>query len=383
MFINFWYCAALSEAVTDSPLRVPMLGQDFVLFRDSAGAVNCLNDVCAHRGASLSHGMLKGDLIQCPYHGWRYDGSGACQHIPTLPEPSRIPARARVDSYPTIEQHGLIFAFLGDLPEEDRPPLYNIEEYGSAGWKTQLYVFEIACNYERSMENGLDPIHNEFVHPLQGAPMMSPEQQRKPTPVEDIPWGSKFYMPFPKKAESTTKLDAVKSGDRVGAAGSWHQGPNQLITWIDISAENAFHQYGFEAPIDDSNTRIFFVNMRSWLLEDKHDMTIEKPTLEIVEEDVNILQTLRPIRTPPTNTKEILVPGDHVVVRYREWLAEWDANGWRIDYKKLKEQQGDVAFAIPCPGRRESGNWVLDPIPMQPGGEQARKRRQPQKFDAA
>jgi hypothetical protein len=115
--------------------------------------------------------------------------------------------------------------------------------------------------------------------------------------------------------------------------------------------------------------------MRSWLLEDEHDERIEKPTLQIVHEDLDILEKLRPIRTPTTNTKEILVPGDTVVVRYREWLTEWDANGWRIDYKALQAQKGDIAFAIPSPGRREGGNWVLDTIPLQEGGEEARKRR--------
>ena len=213
--------------------------------------------------------------------------------------------------------------------------------------------------------------------------MLSPEQQSAPTPMEDIPWGSKFYMPFPTKAKSSTELDAVKTGDRIGAAGSWFQGPNQLITWIDISAENAFHQYAFEAPIDDSHTRIFFVNMRSWLLEDEHDMRIEKPTLAIVHEDVTILEQLRPIRTPPTNTKEVLVPGDTVIVRYREWLAEWDAKGWRIDFKRLQDEQGDTAYAVPSPGRRESGNWVLDTVPLVAGGEAARKKRVSPKFSAA
>ena len=258
--------------------------------------------------------------------------------------------------------------------------MHDIEEYGTPGWKTQLYVYDVACNYERSVENGLDPVHNEFVHPMQGAPMLSPEQQSSPVPMEDIPWGSKFYMAYPTKKAPDTELSAVKTGKRIGAAGSWFQGPNQLVTWIDISAENSFHQYGFEAPIDDSNTRIFFVNMRSWLLEDEYDERIEKPTLQIVHEDVDILEKLSPVRTPTTNTKEILVPGDAVIVRYREWLAEWDANGWRIDYKALREKKGDIAFAIPSPGRREGGNWVLDTIPLQPGGEEVRARRVSPRF---
>ena len=75
--------------------------------------------------------------------------------------------------------------------------------------------------------------------------------------------------------------------------------------------------------------------MRSWLLEDEHDMRIEKPTLDIVHEDVAVLERLRPVRTPTTNTKEVMVPGDTAVLRYREWLAEWDAKGWRIDYQLI------------------------------------------------
>jgi phenylpropionate dioxygenase-like ring-hydroxylating dioxygenase large terminal subunit len=380
MYINFWYPVARAEEIlADKPLRVNLLSLPFVTFRDAEGKAHVLSDTCVHRGGSLSAGTTKEGRVVCPYHGWEYGGDGKCHKVPSLGD-QKPPARAKVDSYPVQERYGIVFAFLGDLPEEERPPLHDIEEYGTPGWKTQLYVYDVACNYERSVENGLDPIHNEFVHPLQGAPMLSDEQQRTPVPMEDIPWGSKFYMSYPTKKDNNTELTAVKTGKRIGAAGSWFQGPNQLVTWIDISAENSFHQYGFEAPIDDSNTRIFFVNMRSWLLEDEHDDRIEKPTLQIVHEDVDILEKLSPVRTPTTNTKEILVPGDAVIVRYREWLSEWDANGWRIDYPALQEQRGDVAFAIPSPGRREGGNWVLDTIPLQPGGEEARKRRVSPRF---
>jgi phenylpropionate dioxygenase-like ring-hydroxylating dioxygenase large terminal subunit len=236
-----------------------------------------------------------------------------------------------------------------------------------------LYVLDVAAYYERSMENGLDPIHNEFVHPLQGAPMMSPEQQRKPIPMEEIPWGSKFYVPFggTKREGKGTVLSSARTGERVGAAGSWHQGPNQLVTWIDLTATNSFHQYLFEAPVDEGHTRIFFLNMRNWLMEDKYDQPMEDVTLKIVGEDVAILEKMNPVRTPETNAREVLVPGDTALVRYREWLKEWDANGWRIDLKALRASQGDVALAIPCPGRRESGNWVLDAVPLMPPRERA------------
>jgi phenylpropionate dioxygenase-like ring-hydroxylating dioxygenase large terminal subunit len=375
MYINFWYpIARAEEVVDDKPLRVELLGMPFVAFRDSAGQAHVLSDTCVHRGGSLSAGWVRDGQAICPYHGWQFGGDGKCTRIPSLANKTP-PARAKVDSYPVQEKYGIVFAFLGDLPEEERPPLYDVEEYGTEGWKAQLYVIDVACNYERSMENGLDPIHNEFVHPAQGAPMLSEEQQAAPPPMEDIPWGSKFYMAYPTKKDTETELKSVKTGKRIGAAGSWFQGPNQLVTWIDISAENAFHQYLFEAPVDDGHTRIFFLNLRSWLLEDEHDDRIEKPTLQIVHEDVDILERLSPINTPSTNTKEILVPGDAVIVRYREWLSEWDANGWRIDFRGLRDKQRHMAFAIPSPGRREGGNWVLDTVPLMPGGEAVRKRR--------
>lgn len=383
MYINFWYPIARAEEILDDkPLRVELLGMPFVAFRDTEGNAHVLADTCVHRGGSLSGGWVRDGRAICQYHGWEYDGTGRCKHIPSLAD-KKPPARAKVDSYPVQERYGIVFAFLGDLPEEERPPLYDVEEYGDEGWKAQLYVIDLACNYERSMENGLDPVHNEFVHPAQGTPVLSPEQQRTPVPMEDIPWGAKFYMSYPMKKNPDTELTPLKTGKRLGAAGSWFQGPNQLVTWIDISADNAFHQYLFEAPVDEGHTRIYFLNMRSWLLEDEYDMRIEKPTMDIVREDIDVLQKLRPVRTPSTNTKEILVPSDAVIVRYREWLSDWDAKGWRIDFKALEARRIDYAFAIPSPGRREGGNWVLDTIPLMPGGEQARSRRQAPKFDVA
>jgi len=183
--------------------------------------------------------------------------------------------------------------------------------------------------------------------------------------MEDIPYGSKFFLAFADKNDATT-LAGDRTGERTGAAGSWYQGPNQLITWIELTATNAFHQYIFEQPLDESHTRLYFLNLRNWLLDEKHDQRVEDLTLNIVHEDMAVLQNLNPVRTPETNNKEILLPGDGAVLRYRQHLKEWQARGWRIDMRALRAQQGDVAFAIPSPARRDSGNWVLDPVPLMP-----------------
>ena len=65
-----------------------------------------------------------------------------------------------------------------------------------------------------------------------------------------------------------------------------------------------------------------------------------------------------------------MMPADKVVIRYREWLKEWENNGWRIDQNALKAKKGDVAFAIPSPERRTAGNWVLDTVPLKPAATQ-------------
>ncbi|MGI9329675.1 MAG: Rieske 2Fe-2S domain-containing protein [Gammaproteobacteria bacterium] len=365
MYINFWYPIAGSDDVRDDkPLRVELMGLRYVAFRDDDGQAHVLRDVCAHRGGSLGKGWVREGGVVCPYHGWRFGGDGKCQHIPTLPE-DKPPARAKVDSYPVEERYGIVFAFLGDLPAAERPPAPHIEEWDQEGWRAnKLTVFEVGAYFERSMENGLDPSHNEFVHPAQGSPNMNQDLRRKPLDVQDVPWGSRFLVRFENEVKGTEALGEKATLVPEVEAGSGHIGPNHMITWINFSETNRFSQYFFEAPIDDSRTRIFFVNMRAFLLEPEHDERIAKVNLMVAQEDIDILEELDPVRTPDSTTKEVLVPSDGAVLRYREWLKKWDDKGWRIDLKTLRDNKGDIAYSIPCPGRRESGNWVLDAVPL-------------------
>lgn len=369
MYINFWYPIAPADEVKgDVPFRTQVLGLKFVAFRTADGKAHVLSDVCVHRGGSLGKGWVREDTVVCPYHGWRFNGAGRCTLIPTLPDEAP-PARAKVDSYPVQEKYGIVFAFLGDLPEADRPPLHDIAEFDQPGWRAnKLTVFEVPAYYERSMENGLDPSHNEFVHPAQGSPNINANLRKKPLDVEEVPWGSRFLVRFENK-ESLKSTKALADKDTLVdevTAGSGHVGPNQMITWIRFSPTNMFHQYFFEAPIDETRTRVFFVNMRTFLLDPQHDDRIGRVNLVVAQEDINILAELDPVQTPDTTIKEVLVPSDRAVVVYREWLKKFDRNGWRIDTDSLNARKGKVAYAIPCPDRRTSGNWVLDAVPLQP-----------------
>lgn len=362
MYINFWYpvCTA-SELRPGEPLPVRVLGLPLVAFRDEQGEAHVLSDTCVHRGGSLARGKVRGNCVECPYHGWRFGGDGRCEAIPSLGD-QKLPARAKVDAYPVQERYGIVFAFLGDLPEGERPPLYEIPEYGTGGWRaSEIVILDVACNYERSMENGLDPAHNEFVHPRQGFPPMHHETLR----LVDEAWGSRFEAHFgdPQLEKTTFARERNRTGEL--RAGSWFHGPNVLVTSIFINAESNLIQTFFEQPIDDSHTRIYFINLRNCMLDPAMDDKVMAVNVGIAREDIGILENLRPVRAPRSTTREIMVPTDVVVVRFREWLRRWDAQGWRVNVQALKAAAGDVAFAIPCPARRTTANWVLPAVPLE------------------
>ena len=361
MYMNFWYPVCASDELQDKPLPVTMLGLKFAAFRDTEQRAHLVSDTCIHRGGSLSKGWVKDDCIVCPYHGWEYSGNGQCARIPSQNK-GKTPGRAKVDSYPTEERYGILFAFLGDLPESERPPIFDIPEWGQDGWRAGDPVWrDVKCYYERSVENGLDPYHNEFVHPSQGLPKIISES----TVITEMDWGTHFIAHFGElrdKASGENELEAVVGELK---AGSLYHGPNTLVTDIHFTSDTAFIQYGFEAPIDMNTTRVFLVNMRNCMLEPELDERVKEINAQVADEDTAILENLWPIRTPDTTTKELLTSGDEMVVRYRQHLQEWAEKGWQLDTAALARNDGDVAYAIPCPARRESSSWILDEAPRR------------------
>ncbi len=369
MYMNFWYPMATSEELSDKPLKVRCVGLDFVVFRGEDGAARCLSNTCIHRGGSLGHGKIRGDRIQCPYHGWQFDGEGACQKIPSLGPDARIPVRARVDAYPVQERWGLIFAFLGDLPEAERPPILDVAEYGQEGWRQTMQHYDLKGNYQRSVENGLDPAHNEFVHDTHGFQGENEAYQVNEMRVEERDqWGRGFWHTFNSPKLPEGEMRKLRDYEGELEAGTGHHGPNQLWTYIHVTPENWFHQYAYERPVDADNIHIYLITMRNCALDAKRDDLIIERNDYVAHQDITIIEELRPVVTPTTNTKELMTPSDKVIVMYREKLDEWDAKGWQIDFEMLVRDSKKVAYAIPSPARREQKSWVLDSVPLVPAG---------------
>ncbi|MCP4001122.1 MAG: aromatic ring-hydroxylating dioxygenase subunit alpha [Gammaproteobacteria bacterium] len=366
MYINFWYPMATSEELTDKPLKVRGLGQDFVVFRGEDGKAKCLSNTCTHRGGSLAGGKISGDCIQCPYHGWEFDEEGFVKRLPSLGPNPKVPARTRIDAYPVDERHGIVFAFLGDLPEEERPPIIDVPEWGQEGWKSTLQSYTLKGNYERSIENGIDPAHNEFVHDTHGFSGEDEEYHVGEMRMDKVTqWGQGFWHTF--KAPPLPK-DADFKGAREGAgdleAGTGYHGPSQVWTYIHLTDDNYMHQYLIERPIDEENIAVYLLCMRNCYTDDKFDENVMDRNLYVAKQDIVIVEDLHPVITPDTNTKEFMVPSDKCILMYRESLKEWSNKGWKIDAKTVAATEKRVAYAIPSPARHEQKGWVLDSIPL-------------------
>lgn len=382
MYMNFWYAMEEShKVVAGKPVEVRALRQSFALFRDQHGKVHCVHNVCPHRGAALGKGILRqnegGTSIECPYHGWQFNGAGQCNKIPSLgPDgQEKLPARAKVDSYPTEEHYGVIFAFLGDLPADERPPLQlphnnprGIDYSDTSKWRHVHAQFLVNANYERCVENGVDPAHNEFTHPRHG---FSGNRREYRVPDFDLikdKWGAGWKIDFfaPASTHDTLyKADVPRDREGYMEVTSGFTGPNQIYTYIHISPTNFMHQYLYETPIDEHNTRAFFIGMVNFLPRDvASDEEIIEMNSIIAEDDIRVLNPIEPKETPDTMTQEVMMPADKAIVRYREMLKSWDTLGWRLDTEAIKAQSGKKTFAIPSPARREKKGWVFDPVPL-------------------
>jgi phenylpropionate dioxygenase-like ring-hydroxylating dioxygenase large terminal subunit len=163
MFIrNAWYVAAWSSEISTRPFARTVLEEPVALFRRGSGTVAAVEDRCCHRGLPLSLGEVRGECIVCGYHGIAYDADGRCSSIPGQ---QHVSPRMRVRAFPTHEQDGLIWIWMGTPDAADRRtiPRYAYHE-DRAEWPHRTCVQHLRCNYRLVIDNLLDLTHLAFVH---------------------------------------------------------------------------------------------------------------------------------------------------------------------------------------------------------------------------
>ena len=162
---DFWYpVARSSELKKGRMLAVTFAGEPIVIVRGEAGTVFALEDRCAHRQMPLHLGVVRGDQLQCAYHGWCYEKSGRLARIPYLPDGGKLPAAARgVRSYPCRDAYGLIFVFPGTPELAERVPFPQVPESSSGKYRTMYFSRVVQCHYTFMHENLMDMNH-QFLH---------------------------------------------------------------------------------------------------------------------------------------------------------------------------------------------------------------------------
>ncbi len=163
---RYWLPALLSHDLPEPdgrPLRVRLLGEDLIAFRDTAGRTGLIADHCPHRGASLFFGRNEDEGLRCVYHGWKFDVSGRCVDMPNAPAESNFKDKVRAVAYPTQERHGVIWAYLGPTASGG-PPLPDLEWNTVPDGQYFLSARVEHCNWVQAMEGGIDPSHSAFLH---------------------------------------------------------------------------------------------------------------------------------------------------------------------------------------------------------------------------
>ena len=244
---RFWQPIAFSDDLKDLPLRIRILGEDLVVFRDLGGRVGLLQLHCSHRGTSLEFGLVADQGIRCCYHGWLYDIDGTILETPGEPRDSTLKDSFVHGAYPTREYEGLVFAYMGPLGEEPAFPIFDT--YDMPGFHHVPWRHVLPCNWLQVKENCMDMMHNAFLHARVAGPHFSdafaelPELEWLPRPdgmygiqtrrVNDFVWvrANDFVLPnihqFPGSSEGNKE----------------HFNPALVTVW--------------DVPIDDTNTLHF------------------------------------------------------------------------------------------------------------------------------
>ncbi|MCH7483330.1 MAG: Rieske 2Fe-2S domain-containing protein [Chloroflexi bacterium] len=165
LFRRFWLPALLAEempAPDSPPVRVTLLGEDLVAFKDTAGRIGFLDKRCPHRLANLFWGRNEEGGLRCIYHGWKYDASGRVVDTPAEPAGSSFKDRLRHPAYPTHEAGGIVFAYLG--PPEIEPLFPNFEWTAVPAERTYVTKSLLECNWLQGLEGECDNSHLDYLH---------------------------------------------------------------------------------------------------------------------------------------------------------------------------------------------------------------------------
>jgi len=308
--VDSWHVVTRSDLVPEGkPVAARLLGERIVLWRAN-GQIHAWKDFCAHRGAPLSLGSVKGCELVCPYHGWRFNAEGKCTLVPAHPEHAP-PARPVVQPYKAVEQYGFVWVSLG-TPESGVP---RLPEWGNPEYR-QAYAgpYSYQANALRCMDNFMDASHFPHVHPGMNGRGDMPDttidyqvivQERELQTTEFCvvqPHADHRGIPLTVRYRYYCLGPTVAYSDKVTGEGQ------HWFTWCAIT------------PVDEDEA-IFWLVMSFNYGKDISDEKIrERQAIVFGTQDKWIVEAQRPHRMPLDVSEEMHVKSDRLGVAYRRWL---------------------------------------------------------------
>ena len=162
---RYWHpVAAVSQMNDKWTMKVRLLGEDLILYKDRSGTFGLMEPHCAHRRMNMIYGIPEEKGLRCPYHGWLYDETGQCTEQPyeeTEDPEGRFKDKIVMKAYPVQEKAGLLLAYMGPAPV---PLVPNYDVFSATGVLRDIGYAELPCNWLQCQENSLDPVHLEWLH---------------------------------------------------------------------------------------------------------------------------------------------------------------------------------------------------------------------------
>ena len=252
---RFWWPVLLSEELPGpdaDPIRIRLLGQNFVAFRDSEGRVGLLDERCSHRGASLALGRVEGCGIRCLYHGWKYDVEGRILDAPYL-EQQILRDRVRQPAYPVREEGGFVWAYVGPPDQEPSFRRFFWMDLPSPHYSVRGGLFP--CNYLAIIENGIDGPHVTVLH------------QDSLSTVSEMASGQPLNLPSEHRVPPRWEVEETEFGFYCAALREGKADGEAMRTWARVDAlvmpTTAFVPPAFcsiAVPVDDETTIFFNVH---------------------------------------------------------------------------------------------------------------------------
>ena len=349
LFRRYWLPALHSSEIPKpdcAPVRVKLLGEALISFRDSSGKIGLLDEFCAHRGVSLWFGRNEDCGLRCPYHGWKYDVTGQCVELPSEGPDGPMRKRMKLKSYPCLELGGVVWTYLGPPALRPEPPGIEWAHVPPARRYVSKRLQE--SNYLQAMEGGIDSSHVSFLH---GAAL-------KRDPLFKGSKGNEYNL-----RDSMPEFDVVDfpGGLLIGARRNAERGRYywRITPWVlpthTIIPPRAGHPLGAHVwvPIDDQHCWAWSINyhprrslkaselkaMRSGkgihvkylpgsflpLQNRRNDYLIDRKSENfsgvegIAMQDASLQESMGPIQD---RTRENLCPTDRGIVMARKKLLE-------------------------------------------------------------